>query len=148
MSDDRLRRWDTDERGHGVGTAGAYLPAINKLAELAALPDWVSEDPEDHLLPGLRRGAEAAGLTITSFTTNPDAMFIVHFKGAGERSKREVRQAVWSIIGSIAETSALVTEKRDADGVVFDVVTGTPDGVGPFATHGHTLRLVVDSATG
>lgn len=144
MTQDRTRRWDNDERGHGVGTASAHLPAINELAELAGLPDWITEDPEAHLLPGLRRGAEAVGLTITSFVTNPDGLFVVHVKGAGERSRRDVRQAAWSMLGAVAEPVALVTESRDEDGTTFEVVTGNPQGT--FATHGHTLRLVVDSA--
>ena len=35
-----------------------------------------------------------------------------------------------------------VREYRDGDDVIFDVVTGEPDG-GWFASHGHTMRLIV-----
>jgi hypothetical protein len=144
VSDQRLRRWDTDERGHGIAGAGGHLPAINELAELAALPDWVAEDPEEHLLPGLRRGAEATGLTITSFVSDTEGTFTVHLKGAGEMGRRELRQAAWTILGYVAELSSHVRETRDEAGVAFDVVTGnTPEGA--FATHGHSLRLVVDA---
>jgi hypothetical protein len=73
------RRWDTDARGKGIADARAHLPAIEEMAELASLPDWVTEDAEAHLLPGLRRGAEASGLTITSFATDPRGCFTVHF---------------------------------------------------------------------
>jgi hypothetical protein len=139
-----VKRWDTDERGRGIGDASAHLPAINELADLAALPDWVTEDPEEHLLPGLRRGAEATGLTITSFAATPDGTFTVHVKGASGRSRREVRQAAWTALGAVAELATLVREVHGDDGVVFEVVTGNP--AGRFATHGHTLRLVVDSA--
>ena len=139
------RRWDDDERGHGVADASAHLPAINELAELAARPDWVTEDPEEHLLPGLRRGAEATGLTITSFAATPDGLFIVHVKGASGKSRREVRQAAWTALGEVAELSAHVRERHDGGSVVFEVVTGNPGG-GRFATHGHSLKLVVDSA--
>jgi hypothetical protein len=139
------RRWDTDERGHGIAGASAHLPAINELAELATRPDWVTEDPEDHLLPGLRRGAEATGLTITSFAAAPDGGFTVHLKGASGLSRREVRQAAWTVLGGVAETAAHVKEVKTEGGVVFEVVTGTPEG-GRFATHGHSLKLVVDSA--
>jgi hypothetical protein len=144
VSQDRLRRWDTDERGHGIASASSQLSALNELVELSTLPDWVTEDPEAHLLPGLRRGAEATGLTITSFASDPEGRFTVHLKGAGERSKRELRQAAWTILGCVAELSSHVRESRDDGGVTFEVVTGTPQG-GTFATHGHTLRLVVDS---
>ena len=139
------KRWDTDERGHGIGDASAHLPAINELADLAARPDWVTEDPEEHLLPGLRRGAEATGLTITSFAATPDGTFTVHVKGASEMSRREVRQAAWTALGAVAELATNVREVKGDAGIVFDVVTGQPDG-GRFATHGHSLRLVVDSA--
>jgi hypothetical protein len=146
VSDEHRRRWDTDERGHGLSSASAYVPAISELAELASTADWVTEDPEAHLLPGLRRGAEASGLTITSFATDPEGCFAVHFKGAGSRSRREVREAVWAIIGGVAELSTHVREVKTEGDVVFEVVTGTPEGAGSFATHGHTLRLVVDAA--
>jgi hypothetical protein len=146
MSGERPRRWETDERRHGVSSAAAHLPAINELAELATTPDWVTEDPEDHLLPGLRNGAEATGLTITSFATDPEGMFVVHFKGASGLSRRQLRQAAWTIAGGVAEMSAHVREKRDDGGVTFEIVTGNPQDSGPFATHGHTLKLVIDSA--
>jgi hypothetical protein len=34
-----------------------------------------------------------------------------------------------------------VRENADGDIIVFDVVTGIPDGPGPFASHGHSVRL-------
>jgi len=46
------------------------------------------------------------------------------------------------LIGTIAETLSSVREHRDGDDVIFDVVTGEPDG-GRFASHGHALRLTV-----
>jgi hypothetical protein len=36
-----------------------------------------------------------------------------------------------------------VRERRNGDSAVFDVVTGIPEGAGPFASHGHTLRLTI-----
>jgi hypothetical protein len=39
-----------------------------------------------------------------------------------------------------------VREHRDGEAVVFEVVTGIPDG-DPFASHGHSLRLTVLPAT-
>ena len=146
MSDQPQRRWDTDERGRGVSSAVANLPAITELADLAGRADWVAEDPEAHLLPGLRRGAEASGLTITSFATDPEGCFTIHFKGAGSKSRREVREAVWTIIGAVAELSTHVREMKIDGDVVFEIVTGTTEGAGSFATHGHTLRLVIDAA--
>src|SRR5437879_7875953 len=119
-----FRRWDTDERGHGIASASSHLAAINELAELAGLPDWVTEDPEDHLLPGLRRGAEAAGLTITSFASDPEGRFTVHLKGAGGMGRRELRQAAWTILGCMAERSSRVRESRAHVGGACDRVAG------------------------
>jgi len=137
-------RWDTDERGNGIGDASAHLESINELAELAARPDWVAEDPEEHLLPGLRQGAEATGLTITSYAATPDGTFTVHVKGASGMSKRQLRQAAWTALGAVAELASHVRETHGDAGTVFEVVTGNPDS-DRFATHGHSLRLVVDA---
>ena len=59
--------------------------------------------------------------------------------------RRELRQAAWTILGCIAELSSHVRESREDGGVTFDVVTGSPQG--RFAPHGHSVRLVIDSAT-
>jgi len=53
------RRWDTDERGRGVASAGAYLAHADALRGAMAEPDWVAEDPDQHLLPHVRRFCEA-----------------------------------------------------------------------------------------
>ncbi len=142
MTEQRARRWDNDEIGHGVASAAGHLAAINELADLAAQPAWVTEDPEAHLLPGLRRGAESAGLTITSFAIDPEGCFAVHLMGASAMSRRDLRQAAWTILGAVAELSSHVRELRTDDTVTFETVTGNPAGDGPFVTHGHTLRLV------
>jgi len=47
--------------------------------------------------------------------------------------------------GWIAEPAASVRERTDGDGVIFEVVTGIPDG-GRFASHGHTVRLTLRPA--
>jgi hypothetical protein len=54
------------------------------------------------------------------------------------RRPAEVRAAVRALVGSFAEERSYV---RERDGGLFDVVTGIVDG--PFAPHGHTLRLRV-----
>jgi hypothetical protein len=51
------------------------------------------------------------------------------------------------LLGTVAEPAACVRERRDGDAAVFEVVTGIPDGAGPFASHGHTLRLTLTPAT-
>ena len=60
----------------------------------------------------------------------------------GEAGRRGLRQQAWVLIGAVAEMLSSVREYRDGDDVIFDVVTGEPDG-GRFASHGHTMRLIV-----
>ena len=140
------RRWDSDERGHGVADALSSLPAIQQLAELAAVKDWVAEDPEAHLSPGLRERTEISGLVIDSIEVEPDGALRVRLTSAIKQSRREIRQSVWSILGGVTELATFVRETSSGDAISFEVVTGIPPGEGPFATHGHALRLQVDQA--
>lgn len=59
----------------------------------------------------------------------------------------ELRRRAWALLGAVAEPATSVRERRDGDTAVFEVVTGVPDGAGPFASHGHTLRLTITPAT-
>lgn len=125
-----------------MGDARSSLPAIQQLAELAGSRDWVAEDPESHLLPGLRERLEISGLSLEEATAEPDGGYRIRLASTTKQSRREIRQSVWSILGGVAELSSLVRETHD-DGVIrFEVVTGIPPG-GRFATHGHTLHIEV-----
>lgn len=146
MAEPDTRRWDTDERGRGVGDARAGLPAIRQLVELAGTPDWVTEDPEAHLLPGLRNRIEGTGLTITAVRVESDAALTIDLQALRKMKGRDLRQAVWSILGGVAELSTHVRETQVGELVRFDVVTGIAPGDGRFATHGHTLRVNVEQA--
>jgi hypothetical protein len=137
------RRWDSDERGRGVADARASLPAIQQLAELAGSDDWVAEDPEAHLLPGLRERLEISSLTIESVEVDPDGALRVRLTYLHKPSRRQLRQSVWAILGGVAELATFVRETRTSDGVSFEVVTGNPTDEGPFATHGHVIRLEI-----
>jgi hypothetical protein len=137
------RRWDSDERGRGVADARASLPAIQQLAELAGSDDWVAEDPEAHLLPGLRERLEISSLTIESVEVDPDGALRVRLTYLHKPSRRQLRQSVWAILGGVAELATFVRETRTSDGVSFEVVTGNPSDEGPFATHGHVIRLEI-----
>jgi hypothetical protein len=106
----------------------------------------VTEDPENHLLPGLRERVEISGLLIGSVSVEPDGALRLVLASQTQQSPREIRQSVWSILGGVAELSTFVRETRSADSFTFEVVTGIPPGDGPFATHGHVLRLQVDQA--
>jgi hypothetical protein len=143
MTEQDSRRWDNDERRRGVGDARANLPSIEELAELARTPDWIAEDPRVHLLPGLQSQIDGTGLRIAAVAVAPDGALSLRLAGAGTRTRRELRQAVWSILGGAVELSTHVRESQSEASITFDVVTGNPSG-GHFATHGHTLRIVIE----
>ncbi len=137
------RRWDTDERGEGIADARAALPAIAELADLAARERWVAEDPEAHLLPGLRDRIAITGLRLDEVTVDVGGVLRLRLTTATRLSRREIRQSVWSILGGAVEMTTHVLETNDGDTVSFDVVTGMAESPGQFATHGHTLRVEV-----
>jgi hypothetical protein len=52
-------RWEGDETGHGIGDASTFAPDVGRLLDEMAAPDWVSEEPEVHLLPHLRAACDS-----------------------------------------------------------------------------------------
>lgn len=116
---------------------------MRELAGLADTPDWVAEDPEKHLLPGLRERIEISGLSLDGVDVQPNGSLHVSLSSGTQLSKREIRQSVWSILGGAVETTTHVHEKNANGKMTFDVVTGLPPSDGPFTTHGHTLRIEV-----
>jgi hypothetical protein len=127
-----------------VADARGSLDAIRELAALADSDEWVAEDPETHLVPGLREAIERSGLSLESTVVELDGALLVRLTTRTKPSRREIRQAVWSVLGGVVELASLVRETTSGDDVVFEVVTGIPPG-GRFATHGHTLRIEVAS---
>jgi hypothetical protein len=141
------RRWDTDDRFIGVADASAFAPAMEELAALARRPGWVAEDPEIHLVPQLR-GASVDGIRIVEIRTGADGVLAVTAACDPGAGRGDLRRLAWALIGTVAEPAASVRERPDGDVVAFEVVTGIPDGAGPFASHGHTLRLTLTPAVG
>jgi hypothetical protein len=143
-------RWDPDPRGTGVGDATSHLAALDALREVSALPRWVAEEPEAHLLPHLREAVRAAGanLAIDASSTDPDGSFLVdvHWVGAPGADARAIRVASLALIASVTESMTAIRERHDAGRTVYEVVTGTLPGDTTFATHGHTMRLRVAGA--
>ncbi|HSC93022.1 MAG TPA: hypothetical protein VLB86_15315 [Gaiellaceae bacterium] len=143
------RRWEPDERGRGVASAEAFVPDADALRAAMAQPDWVAEEPEHHLVPHLERACAAAGSTLRlDGWTVEDGVLVVDLSFEPSREEpfgrwRARREAVFRLIGTIAEPATLVRELvADRD---FVVVTGVLEGDSAFAPHGHTLRLRVGS---
>jgi hypothetical protein len=139
---DPRQRWDTDDRFAGVADASAFASGVEELAELARRPGWVTEEPEAHLVPHLR-DASIDGLQLVDCQTRDDGVLAVtatYYLGA---SRSDIRRRAWALLGTIAELAASVREHADGQAVVFEMVTGIPDGSGPFVSHGHSLRLTL-----
>jgi hypothetical protein len=136
------RRWDDDTRGHGVASAKHSVPAINELAALSGVDDWVTEDPDAHLLPHLKERIANSGLVIDEVGIQADGVLRMRLKPTWRFNDVELRRAVWSILAGAVELSTFVRETQSDGVVIFDAVTGVPPG-GMFATHGHTIRIEV-----
>ena len=57
---------------------------------------------------------------------------------------RQLRGAVFALVGSIAETATYIQQQVMTKGVVvYDVCTGMLDGYSPFRPNSHLMRLIV-----
>jgi len=149
QQDGEHKRWDTDTRYQGVADASAFAAPIDELAALARRPHWVAEEPDAHLVPHLRAagaGDAGTGLRLVRTTSGADGVLTAELEHQANASNRDIRQRAWAFIAAIAEPATSVREHRDGDQICFDIVTGIPDNVGPFASHGHAIRLVVRQA--
>ncbi len=111
--------------------------------------DWVAEEQEVHLLPHLKTALARADspLRLLTMRVDPDGILALDMAWSGPpASSRDWRAAVFALVGGIAECSTHVRQWLRDDGTVFDVVTGMLPGDGPFAEHGHSLRLRVVGA--
>ena len=143
----RPPRWDPDERGIGVADGRAHLARLDALRAAADEDGWVAEEPEAHLLPHIvRLTADGAPFALQEATTDPDGTFVVVVRWTGpvDAGRGAVRTAAYGLIGVIAESTTVIFQTDDQGRQVFDVVTGMLAGQSQFASHGHTLRLVID----
>ena len=109
-----------------------------------ARPDWVAEHPDAHLLPHLERGSTAL-LQVVSTRSARDGVFEVKLAWSGEPGRHDdLRSAVFSLIGTIAEGATAVVQRPEAGATVFEVTTGMLDDQTHFKSHGHLVRLVVE----
>lgn len=110
--------------------------------------DWVAEDADAHLLPHLRRACGSLALELVKAVTTADAVFEIQVAWAGPKNRAaDVREAVFTLIGSIAESATYIRQREERGDLVFDVVTGMLASDTDFASHGHTLRIHVREAS-
>lgn len=122
------RRWDGDERADGVADAGQFVEGAAELLAAMQRPNWISEEPEVHLLPHLAHACELLPLQILATRTSNDGCYEVQLRWTGENGGvGAVRAAVVSLLGAIAEPAGYVGQRRTEP-------------------HWHTLRLDVVTA--
>ena len=142
------RRWDTDTRGQGVGSAADYVADLQRLAAEMAGSHWLAAEPEHHLLPHLQEAIGKSGgrLELQSVHTEADGRYVLSIAWHGEHpSFLALREAVYGLVASIAESSTYVQER---DGAEFEIASGTLDGERGWRGHGHvvTLRFLLPDA--
>jgi hypothetical protein len=142
-------RWDGDEHGDGVADASALAAGAVELVDAMRRPRWVAEEPEIHLLPHIERACRTLPFEIDNAATAADGSFDLRLRWTEQAQQvGQVRAAAFALVGSFAEVSTYVRQRRiaapadEGETLVFEVATGILGG-GAFAPHGHTVRITV-----
>lgn len=115
-------------------------------------PDWVAELPEHHLRPHVDAWCrQDARLTLTNAVVDDREAYVLDLVW-NDRTARvgQVRAAVFSLIGSFAETATYVRQGPvqgdhgvSATSLRFEVGTGELASDAGFRPHGHTVVINV-----
>jgi len=140
------RRWDTDTKGRGVASGEPFVRDLDRLATEMSDSAWIAEQPEAHLLPHLRSAIEERknGWRLIAARMEDDGRYVAELAAAPNLSFRQTRQELFAIIGSIAELSTHVRERRIDDRTEYEIATGMLEGDRGWRAHGHIVvfRLV------
>jgi hypothetical protein len=144
------RRWDDDERGHGISDAAQLLPGARELVAAFGQSDWVAEQPEIHLRPHVEAWCQRdKRLALIEDNIDDTGAYILGLEWRGaNRSVGEARAAVFSLIGSFAESATYVRQlrvngDRSTIKLRFEVGTGELAPDARFAPHGHVVVIDV-----
>jgi hypothetical protein len=137
------RRWDTNLRGSGIGDGGWIVPAVRQFLDALAAPCWVAEDPHVHLLPHLRQACAAPDSPWTLIGADlEEAVYVVTLVWSRPQPRlRQLRADAVALVGTVAEGSTFVQQRRTEREIEYAVTTGMLEGDSPFAGHGHLLLL-------
>jgi hypothetical protein len=145
-------RWDDDNRGQGIGDAAQLVAGASELVAAFRQPTWVAEQPELHLLPHVEAWCQRdRRLVLTGAHTDDTEAYILDFEWRDVTcSVGGARAAVFSLIGSFAESATYVRQRRVAsngDGTAiklqFEVGTGELGPDARFEPHGHVVLINV-----
>src|SRR5947209_553727 len=108
------RRWDDDERGRGISDAAQLLPGARELVAAFSQSDWVAEQPEIHLRPHVEAWCQRdERLALIEAHLDDAGAYVLGLEWSGAiRSVGEARTAVFSLIGSFAESATYVRQRR------------------------------------
>jgi hypothetical protein len=134
------RRWDIDERGRGVADAGRLVPDVETLVGFMAEQDWVTEEPDAHLLPHVRRLAAQFPLEEASAEIDGDGVLVVSLRWTDPWDQPAATAAAFALLGSFAEEMTYLRKDEEPGRVVLEIVTGVVSEA-TFAPHGHTVRI-------
>lgn len=145
-------RWDGDSRGRGIGDAAQLVSGASELIAAFGQPSWVAEQPELHLLPHIEAWCEKdRTLALTGAYADGADAYVLDFEWHGATgSVGAARAAVFSLIGSFAESATYVRQRRvasDGNGSAlklrFEVGTGELGPDARFKPHGHVVVINV-----
>ncbi len=146
------KRWDDDDRGHGIADATELVVGAAELVAAFSEPAWVAEQPEIHLRPHVEAWCQRdQRLGLIDAHADATAAYILDLEWRGRpRSVGEARAAVFSLIGSFAESATYVRQRRIGSGgdgspvrLRFEVGTGELAPDSRFAPHGHVVVIDV-----
>ena len=145
-------RWEGDDRGHGVGDAAQLVAGASELVTALSQSKWVAEQPEVHVRPHVEAWCQRdQRLALTDAHTDDTHAYVLELEWRGALgSVGAARAAVFSLIGSFAESATYVRQRRGkghGDGspmkLQFEVGTGELAPDSRFAPHGHVVVMSV-----
>jgi hypothetical protein len=145
-------RWDGDIRGRGIGDAAQLVPGANELVGAFTQPSWVAEEPERHLRPHVEAWCQRDHrLALTDAFIDDRNAYVLDLQWCGASAGvGQARAAVFSLIGSFAETATYVRQRRVASHgsgsemeLQFEVGTGELAPDASFEPHGHVVVINV-----
>jgi len=147
-------RWDGDVRGRGVADAAQLVPGASELVAAFQEPSWVAEQPDAHLRPHVEDWCRRDGrLALTGASVDARGSYVLELDWHDEPAGAgQVRAAVFSLIGSFAESATYVRQRRpEYDGpsssLAFEVGTGELAPTAGFDPHGHVVVIHVTGLT-
>ncbi len=136
-----MRRWDIDERHTGIADGSAMDPQVQTLVAAMRRDGWVTEEPEVHLLPHLKKAC-GERWRIVGERLLDDGVYEVRLTIGEDLSGVALHRAAVGLLAAVAEPVFFVLQSEPR---VFDCVTGVLDADPPgFKSHGHLVRLIVE----